>query len=276
MKCNLLMILVTFNPDWEKILTRVESFKKTGHVFISDNSSVSNCFFKTPDGNVTYHYNDGNVGIAKAQNVGIEYAIQNNFELIAFIDDDSDLNGEKILSLVSNFHSLNDSSLNIAAYCALPSEQGGMDRKYKSNIKNDLFMSDNLMSSGSLTPTKVFKDIGLFKEKLFIDFVDYEWGWRALTAGYTIVIDASITFTHKLGSGKTGVGLGIPSPVRHFYQTRNLLWVSKLNYTPLLWKIKQLILLPVRFILFGFLYKEAKKRRAQFIKGLAAGFKDGL
>ncbi|END16895.1 putative rhamnosyltransferase domain protein, partial [Escherichia coli P0301867.8] len=40
------------------------------------------------------------------------------------------------------------------------------------------------MSSGSLTKVDVFKKIGLFDEDLFIDYVDYEWGWRALEKNF--------------------------------------------------------------------------------------------
>lgn len=269
---NVLVILVAFNPDWNKVFKRLASFSGIGHVFISDNSRVDNSLlFK--DESVSYHYNDGNIGIAKAQNIGIKYALQHRYSYIAFVDDDSDLTGDKLAILLKNYHSLYLKNNHIAAYCASPSEVGGFDKKQKSPLGPGLYLANNLMSSGSITRSDVFKELGLFDERLFIDFVDYEWGWRAVSAGYSIIIDTNVNFKHSLGIGKTRYGLGIPSPIRHYYQTRNLLWIMHLKYVPFMWKLKQILLLPVRFIYFGFFYIDSKDRRANFLKGLLAGLK---
>lgn len=275
MRNDVITIIVTYNPPWDKVLERIKSFSVSTAVFVSDNSDHdSSQLFDLQ--NVTYHFNSGNVGIAKAQNIGVEHAIQHQYEYVAFVDDDSNFSGEQIVKLVDNYTLLGVTGRNIAAYCACPNEKGGLDDRIKSKLSNHIFITNNLMSSGSLTRTEVFKDVGLFKERLFIDFVDYEWGWRALDKNYLIVIDSSVQFEHSLGQGRLGIFLGIPSPIRHFYQTRNLLWILRLKYVPISWKIKQLMLLPVRFIYFGLIYKQSGLRRANFIKGLAAGIKSEL
>ncbi|EMK5829714.1 glycosyltransferase [Citrobacter sedlakii] len=275
MRHDVLTIIVTYNPDWEVVLKRVISFSQSTVVFVSDNSAVSSEHMLKYD-NVIYHFNNGNVGIAKAQNIGVEYALTNNFNFIAFVDDDSNLNGEKINQLLASYDSLGELGKNIAALCAYPSERGGLDKKKESTFGDKFYLTNNLMSSGSLTRSEVFKHVGLFNDKLFIDYVDYEWGWRALANNYFIVIDSSVHFEHSLGQGRLGSGLGIPSPIRHFYQTRNLLWISRLDYVPGSWKLKQLCLLPIRFVYFGFIYEKSKIRRAHFLKGLAAGLKSKI
>lgn len=271
---EILIVLVTYNPNWVAVVERVNNFSKVGCVFISDNSDkflTDTSVFERD--NIIYHYNNGNVGIARAQNIGINYALRHDYNYVAFIDDDSDLTGDKILNLLCNYHELSKKNENIAAYCAYPSEQGGLDIKTKSHLGDGLFQTQNLMSSGSVTKLSFFEELGLFKEELFIDFVDYEWGWRAIAAGYLIIVDPEVRFEHHLGMGKGTYGLGIPSPIRHFFQTRNLLWMLRESYVPLSWKIKQFLLLPVRFILYGFCNKDSKIRRENFLRGFAAGLK---
>ncbi|EGJ1141148.1 glycosyltransferase, partial [Salmonella enterica] len=263
MRSDVLIIIVTFNPDWDVVLKRIVSLSKSAVVFVSDNS-LDNSVYMMNYHNVIYHFNKGNIGIAKAQNVGIEYALNNKFDFVVFVDDDSNLTAEKINQLLANYEVLGKRGNNIAAFCAYPSERGGLDQKRNSILGDSLLLTNNLMSSGSLTRTEVFKHIGLFDEKLFIDFVDYEWGWRALAKKYLIVIDSSVQFEHSLGQGRLGNGLGVPSPVRHFYQTRNLLWILRLQYVPTLWKLKQLFLFPIRFVYFGFIHEQSKERRAYF------------
>ncbi|ENR1496887.1 glycosyltransferase [Escherichia coli] len=272
MNRKVLIIMVTYNPDWSKVISKVKSFCVAGTVFVSDNSDSDSSSLINYE-NVIYRYNHGNVGIAKAQNLGIEYAMQYNYEFVAFVDDDSNLSGGKITQLTNNLCKLGSLGENIAAFCAYPSERGGFDKTKKTSLGRQLLLTKNLMSSGSLTKVDVFKKIGLFDEDLFIDYVDYEWGWRALEKNFLIVIDTSVEFEHSLGQGRSKIGLGIPSPIRHFYQTRNLLWISRLNYVPIYWKLKQFLLLPIRYFYFGFFYNHSKLRRTHFLKGFAAGLK---
>ncbi|MCZ5322854.1 glycosyltransferase [Escherichia coli] len=130
MNRKVLIIMVTYNPDWSKVINKVKSFCVAGTVFVSDNSDSDSSSLINYE-NVIYRYNHGNVGIAKAQNLGIEYAMQYNYEFVAFVDDDSNLSGGKITQLTNNLCKLGSLGENIAAFCAYPSERGGFDKTKK-------------------------------------------------------------------------------------------------------------------------------------------------
>ena len=64
-------------------------------------------------------------------------------------------------------------------------------------IKNNAY---NLVSSGSIIKYEVFKDICLFRENFFIDYIDLEFSLRARQRNYRISIVNSASLFHKLGS----------------------------------------------------------------------------
>lgn len=283
--CNrkVLVVVVTFNPEWVVLFDRLIRILSEFDVFISDNSIDQEgaehlagfASFKFFD-RLHYYHNGGNVGVAAAQNKGICYAEKNSYQYIVFIDDDSDFSADQIYLLLEGLEYLERSGTLVAALCAKPEQTGGLDNDFIFKECQKYTLTKNLMSSGSMCNVSVFKHVGYFDEGLFIDYVDYEWGWRAQSLGYCVLIDSAVIFPHSLGEGKVNLiflKLGIPSPIRHFYQTRNLIKMLKLKYVPLKWKIAQLLLLIVRFFVFGFFYTGSSGRRKNFIRGFLAGIK---
>jgi len=43
-------------------------------------------------------------------------------------------------------------------------------------------------------------------EDLFIDWVDFEWCWRARKKGYKIIGNANVVITHQLGDAAVTIG----------------------------------------------------------------------
>jgi rhamnosyltransferase len=93
----------------------------------------------------------------------------------------------------------------------------------------------NLITSGSCINLRVVKEIGYMNEELFIDEVDSEFSYRAVAAGWQVMVCDGIYMKHDLGERKFVRSLatgkvsnrGIHSPVRLYYMTRNYLWVKK-------------------------------------------------
>ncbi|MGY3855929.1 glycosyltransferase [Aeromonas intestinalis] len=268
---KVLSIVVTYEPNWGSVIENITDISSEIDVFISDNSKEPYSIDGGFSNGVFYHHNGGNIGIAAAQNTAIRFAKEHDYEYVIFIDDDSSISLVQINDLLSSYDFLERNGYKVAALCAVPNQTGGLDVK-KSIPKLERYLSsENLMSSSSITAVRTFNDIGMFDESLFIDYVDYEWGWRARNMGYDIIIDSSVVFSHHLGEGVLDLKvfrLGVPSPVRHYFQTRNMLKMMTLNYVPLRWKISQLCLFPIRFIIFSFFYSENKKRRKFFLKGI--------
>ena len=54
------------------------------------------------------------------------------------------------------------------------------------NLSKSIEETSLLISSGSLVLKNAFDKIGNFKEEFFIDYIDYEWVWRAQRQGYKV------------------------------------------------------------------------------------------
>ena len=109
------------------------------------------------------------------------------------------------------------------------------------NIRDSYYRTTTLISSGMLVPVVAFEDIGYFDERLFIDYVDHDWCWRANSKGYICCMDMSIKIKHKVGKKSIkffGLPFIISSPNRYYFQYRNSIWLQKRNYVPFSWKIK--------------------------------------
>ena len=124
-----------------------------------------------------------------------------------------------------------------------------------------------LMSSGTLIHLDTFSNIGMFEESLFIDCVDFEWGWRAISKGVKLVLVRDAKFYHTIGDGDRRYKQ-MPSPIRHYYQSRNIIEMLTRAYVPTRWKIMQLfVFVPkiIKIIIFG---SKKRKRLGYLIMGI--------
>lgn len=196
---------------------------------------------------------EGNVGIAKAQNRAIECAWSKGGEYVLLLDDDS-IPSDRI---VENFHhAVGKFSEQQVILGARIVDYQGIEISNSKLGSSDYVQCRDLNSSGSFIHKRIFEEVGYFREELFIDCVDFEWGWRARRLGYDIIIISDATLQHSLGIGKSK-GLRIPSPIRHYYQYRNVLYLIFDPVTPVAWKISQIFKLPIKIIAVVFLAPDA-------------------
>ena len=154
---------------------------------------------------------------------------------------------------------------------------------YKSYGENDTIMNSfvvvpTLISSGTLIPIDAFDKVGLMEEKLFIDYVDHEWCWRAFSKGYICCMDRNVRIMHKVGQkaiSLCGFPFLISSSFRYFYQYRNSLWLMKRYYVPFNWKVKTLLRNLVSFFFIPWYSSTPWNTIKSMIKGIFAGIKLG-
>jgi rhamnosyltransferase len=86
-----LAAIVLFNPEIERLNQNIEAiFNQVDDVVLIDNGSSNlNEVKKNVTHQVHYVVNEKNVGIAKALNEGFEYAIENGFDWVLTLDQDS-------------------------------------------------------------------------------------------------------------------------------------------------------------------------------------------
>ncbi|WP_427156756.1 hypothetical protein AB8P96_17100 [Klebsiella pneumoniae] len=134
---------------------------------------------------------------------------------------------------------------------------------------------DHLISSGSLIPISVFDDIGLMDDTLFIDYVDVEWSLRARYHGLQCYGVLNANMVHSLGERRVDLcnrSVAIHSPVRHYYQVRNALFLYKRNYIPVNWKIVDAYKLIAKLAVFIF----SAENKGEEIKMISKGFMDAF
>lgn len=166
-----------------------------------------------------------NLGIAKALNQGAIIAIDEGFDYLLTMDQDSKFLDNFIDIMISILEK--DSKIGILAPYIIHE---------KDPIKpqnDDCFDITVAMTSGCILKLEAFKEIGGFLEELFIDYVDNEYCLRLKTSGYKIKQINSIKLIHNLGETvpkrfflKKTITTN-HSPLRYYYRTRNRFFVYK-------------------------------------------------
>lgn len=281
---NVCAILVTYNPKIEELKENMESvINQVGGICIVDNSTDGDLqrkvlAFQDVD---TIHVisNKGNLGIAFAQNIGMDWALKKGYEAFFLLDQDSKLIDETVSKLVRDYNFLVSQNKKIACIGPLAFDRDKTEEDVYNNYGNGddrIIKVQQTLSSGSLIPKNSFVQIGGMEEDLFIDLVDYEWCWRAEKMGYFSFVTKEVKMAHRLGEDRyhfLGKSIGVPSPIRHYYQFRNTIIMFKRSYAPLNFKLKYLLILPFKVFFFTFFVNPRLTRLRMITKGIIDAFK---
>ena len=264
-------IIITYNPNFQEFYEYYkQNIKEVDYAIIVDNSENSVVRKKikklSTELSTEVIQLDSNRGIAYAQNRGVHRAKEiGDFTFVLFLDQDSLL--KKGMTGIYNEHYEKLKNQYKIAVLGVSNTQ---------KLYNDYIKVNQIISSGTFTPLAVFQDIGYFDEDLFIDFVEYDWCWRAKAKGYEIFsIRECRLLTHMHGDGKVnilGTSMVKPSSVRLYYQYRNLLTLLKRSYVPLKWKISMALKMLVKIPIYIFLLKDKQAT----LKHIFRGFRDSF
>jgi rhamnosyltransferase len=210
----------------------------------------------------------GNLGIAAAQNAAIEAAWRAGADHVLLLDDDS-VPAADLLQILSTRSSPVPGER--AVFCANALDTQGLEIGNVRGRPGPMPRCRDMMSSGSLIPRDVFEAVGPFDASLFIDCVDFDWGWRAQALGIGIYVTRATAITHRLGEGRVR-GLRFPSPIRHYYQFRNILRLMGRPHVPTRWRAAQALKLPTKLLLIPLLMPEPGRR----LRFALAGVRDAL
>lgn len=244
---KLCAVCVTYNTG-RRFLTSFDALRpQVGKIFIVDNSSDADTISVLQEleaankGTVDIVFNKANLGIAVAQNMGICRAMEQQFEWVLLMDDDSvpadnmtkemlryydEVSDKKDIGiLVPNVIDVNTKKIQSHLFYINRYVFSKRCLKKNQRCKNVLVA----MASGSLIRTELFKRIGLMREEFFIDYVDSDFCLRTIGHNRKIVAVGNAWLYHELGRRKR-VGFGvlrvIPTnhpAIRRYYIYRNRL-----------------------------------------------------
>lgn len=225
-------VVVLYRPD-NAVYKNIQSYlQDIDKLYIVDNSEIQNLeLVQQINGlsNVVYIWNGDNEGIAKALNVGAKNAINDGFDFLLTMDQDSQANAGMVLSLIAAGENIGFAKIGVLA----PMHQIGVEHE---RPKVDGYYSVlSAWTSGSLVNLAIFKQVGPFREDLFIDFVDHEFCLRIKANGYDVYKVTAAILNHAIGKNLRQIRvLGIPllvtnhSSLRRYYITRNRFFVTRL------------------------------------------------
>jgi len=222
-------VVVLYHPD---VPTTIENIVTYAHqvnkLYVFDNSEPSSFDMAKAlsELNIAHEYisTGTNEGISKRLNEAAHKAIQEGYDFLLTMDQDSSFEPgafEQYLRLVD-------------AYDKEKVAQFGVNCDPKHIAISDVpFHADSLITSGTILQLAVFKEVGNFDEKLFIDFVDVEYSLRASYKGYQNIIFTNIIMKHTIGYLKLGRSFKnfkktlriLHAPIRVYYIVRNGLYL---------------------------------------------------
>jgi rhamnosyltransferase len=272
-------ILVAYNPLKDELSSAVERLKTQTNIVVVCNNSDYDVEYKDEKVKV-FNFKD-NLGIAKAQSIGMKWAFENGADFILQMDQDSISDENLVQNLLNCYEELTNKGHKVGLVGPQDFDKDTKElnkaRLKKGNyIEGTNFVSlEQTLSSGSLVSKDVYDAVGGMEDALFIDAVDSEYCWRIRKNGFLVIRNNDALLAHKLGAGKKKflgfINVGVPSPVRHYYQVRNTLLLINRNYVPFYWKMSGVIKILFKFIIYPFVLDEGWKRFKYISKGVCDG-----
>ncbi|MBM7824881.1 rhamnosyltransferase [Arcanobacterium pluranimalium] len=225
-----------------------------------------------------------NFGIAYAQNIGIQIALEAGATHVLLSDQDSLPESDMVVKLCEAM----DETGAIAVGPYIRDENDGgdelvyMDRKWgprratKAELKERYVEPAFLLASGCLIDARCFEAVGTMKSEYFIDHVDLEWCLRARATGGKLAVTTATTLAHSLGDRTATVPfraqpVHVHSPIRNYYLTRNTILLCKSGLLNKHWIAGYLLWL-IKYVGFNLVCAPQRRKRAVFIaRGLIHG-----
>lgn len=287
-------VVVTFHPDYECLKHLVASLvRQVDSIVVVDNGSASrvlrSVLVPAGEADVELIENGTNLGIAAAQNRGIQLARAKRCSHVVFFDQDSQPSSDLIAKLLGALDELvlQDQACAVVGPSVWDGRLGcstpfvrfgpwGVTRIACPAGSSDLVCSDFLISSGMMIPLKVLDIVGPMDEALFIDNVDLEWCFRARNMGIPLFGVCGVRMAHALGDQVFRLGRYLVhrhGPIRQYYMMRNRILLYKRVYSPWAWVIQDFFRVLVKIVFFALVFSPRWKNVVMMLRGAWDGMR---
>lgn len=225
---KLLGIVILYNPDKEQVKQNILSYiSQLDRLIIWENTPVPTLYLKFEkeiESKIVRMGYGRNTGIGIPLNSAVRFGQENNFTHLLTMDQDSCF-GENMFA--DFLHSIvEEKEDKIASFSA--------NTHPYDNLQPIQEEKDISITSGTVYKLEIFKDVGYFREDLFIDAIDTEYCFRLRKKGWKIIQFNKVYMHHILGNttvtpflwGKL-ISPNYPAQ-RTYYLIRNSLLVKRL------------------------------------------------
>lgn len=241
MRYDIDAVFVTYRPDFSVLQQSLNSIKEqVRDIYIIDNSALPSVTEKLLEiqeqiPNVRLQVLESNAGIAKAQNIGMRKAVLAAAHVTLLSDQDTVYPADYVEKMLINYREL-AANVRLAAIApdfreankASGESEGFFELQGVTSVKLQSTQPyadvAQVIASGMIINNAALAEIGMMDEALFIDWVDFEWCWRARAAGYRIIGCRNVLIEHTLGDSAVKVGAksySLHTPLRNYYIVRN-------------------------------------------------------
>lgn len=221
-------VVVTYNPGGEVIANISALAKQLSSVVVVDNGSHPDCAEVLQNierlGGVELVRNERNLGIAAALNVGIKRNLAIGCQWIATFDQDSTVGSDYFAELLRALENFRDRE---AVGLLAPNHLFDEQQATSSATNHESTVRTAVITSGSVIRADAFGLIGFYDERLFIDYVDFDFCLRLKEFGLKVLQAEKVWLKHRLGTPEShrlfGIRITIKShrPWRRYYIMRN-------------------------------------------------------
>jgi rhamnosyltransferase len=289
-------IMLSCNPDMLVAEQAIERIRlQVARLIVVDNGSAQPCVDRLRTLSDLLHFElielKVNQGVADGYNAGVTAAMAHGEDFLLLLDHDSIASADMVRQLRQAFDALSEEGARLAAVgprFVNPRNNESSTFVSLGRFKLAATVSDPqdmaatvpaafLISSGSLIPVSVFKEVGLFESALFVDHVDTEWCLRARIHGYHFAGANAAQMHHTIGDETVRVWflrwrqVPVHNPNRHYFLFRNAVILMKRPYVPFQFKVSCALIILFMFAFFPILIAPRLTRLRAMMRGLCAG-----
>lgn len=227
-KYKVMGIVVLYQPDQNVIKNIFTYLDQVGQLLVIDNSDIvdSKIIDKIKSlNNINFISYGKNLGIARALNHAAQIAIENGYQFLLTMDQDS----KAPLNLVSACVSIFESRNNVGLVTPLHANKYGTHIKPVGKIEKVIIA----MTSGNLISLDVYKKVGGYDEDYFLDYMDIEYCFKLHLYHYDVIRINDLVLAHneaaltEISIFNKKIHPHNHKPFRWYYKTRNIFLLRK-------------------------------------------------
>lgn len=224
---KLAAVVVFYNPSKKNIANIDKYINSIDKLYVVDNSEDEVERLKTTN-KIEYIKLKENKGIAYALNLGAKKAIKEKYNYSLTLDQDSNIIEENVNEMKKFLSNNKEKNIGLIS----PYQDIGIIEE--KNSKKDVEEQLEVMTSGNIINLKAYKEVGGFKDWLFIDCVDTDYCMNLNNHGFKVLRLNNVHVKHELGSLvvhkflKKEYPCFNHNPIRRYYIVRNNLYINEM------------------------------------------------